>query len=362
MQLRSFLPSRTLLYFAILLLGTFGFFFTLILPQPFGFYVFVDIVALGGLAIAITIHYVKRNKKQLICPTGSDCNVVITSRYSKFLGVPLEYLGIAYFSLVFVTYAVRIIFPYFLPTSFQIVLLIITISAVTFSLYLLFIQAFLLRQWCIWCILTAMFSITIFLFSLIWLERAMAFLVNIKNYLIFVQFLGFILGMGVSTVACFLFVRFLKDAHIDDREKDSLNRTSQLIWLGIFLVIVSQFALFASSPESFGSSSIFIAKITSMLVLVVATAILMILFAPLLEFIPFGSREVINGELSSFRPLRKPALITGAIALVSWYFSFATNFLPEYPLAVFFIIYFVLILFAVIVSLFYERKLGIKTK
>ncbi|MEK7519504.1 MAG: vitamin K epoxide reductase family protein [Patescibacteria group bacterium] len=358
MQLKDFIHPKIFLYFSLLLLGTAGFFLTLILAQPLGFYVFVSILALGGLIISITVYYVKKNKKQLVCPTGSDCNAVITSRYSKFLGLPLEYLGMAYFLVVLITYIIRAISPGLLPTAFQIILLMITVSAFLFSFYLLFIQAFLLRQWCIWCVLTAMFSITIFLFSLIWLEAVMVFLASIVNLLLFVQFLGFILGMGISTAACLLFVKFLKDTHIDVKEQDALNSTSQIIWLGIFSVIISQFALFVAFPESLGSSSTFIAKTTSIFIVAISTAILMIIFAPLLVLIPFGGQESEDKKIFPLRSLRRPALITGAITLVSWYFAFATNYLPEYSLAIFFIIYLVAVLLAVIWSLFYERKLS----
>lgn len=362
MTLKDFIPPRLFLYFSLLILGAVGFFLALILSRPFGFYIFVVIAALGGLIIAITVYYVKKNKKQLVCPTGSDCNAVITSRYSKFLGISLEYLGMAYFTLVLLTYLIMILFPQIFPTFFQTIILMFTIGAFLFSSYLLFIQAFLLRQWCIWCVLASTFSIIIFLFSLVSLEAAISFLTNIETAIIFLQSLGFVLGMGTATAACFLFTKFITDFHIDNKEEDALTNTSQLIWLGIFLVLLSQLALFVAAPEVLGRSNNFIIKSVSIIVVAISTAILMIIFAPLLPLIPFEKGELKDETLAPFRSLRKPAFITGAIALISWYFSFSANYLPEYSLIKFFVIYLVLIFLAVLLGLLYERKFSGQTK
>jgi hypothetical protein len=197
----------------------------------------------------------------------------------------------------------------------------------------------------------------IFFFSLVGLETAIAFLGNIKNLLLFFQSLGFALGMGTATATCFLFTKFITDFRLDKKEQDALTNTSQLIWLGIFLVLLSQFALFVVDSETLRNSSNFILETVSIIIVAISTAILMIIFAPLLPFIPFGKEEPEN-KSSSLLFLRKPAFITGAIALSSWYFSFVTNYLPSYPLIVFFFLYFVLIFLAIILSLLYEKKLG----
>jgi uncharacterized membrane protein len=353
MYISQLFSPKLYLYFFILFLGTSGFFLTLFLPFPLGFFAFVAVLALGGLIISLTIYQTKKTKKQLICPTGSDCNAVITSSYSKFLGIPLEYLGMSYFSLMFLAYLTKIFFSQILPADFQTVIFLFTVFAFFFSLYLLFIQAFLLRQWCMWCVLASAFSITIFIFSLTFLERATFFLEKIINLFFALHSLGFVLGIGLSTSACLLFVKFLKDYKIDLKEQETLNSTSQLIWFGIFLVLISQFIFFVSWPEFFGKSNLFIVQTSVILVVVFSTAILMIIFAPLLSLIPFGREE----KISPFRSLRRPVLITGAVALSSWYFAFALDYLAEYSLTTLFLSYFIVLFLAIVSSLFYEKKL-----
>lgn len=173
--MKQFISKRMVLYFSLLFLGISGFFFTVLLPYPEGFFAFVGVAALGGFGVSATILYSKKTNTQLVCPTGSDCDVVIKSRYSKFFGIPLEYLGMAYFAAIFIAYIILLAFPQLLPGVALLGLRLLTMGAFFFSLYLLFVQAFLLRQWCIWCLLAAMLSMIIFFISLISLESAVLF-------------------------------------------------------------------------------------------------------------------------------------------------------------------------------------------
>src|SRR3989344_3245126 len=198
------IQKRLLLYFALLMLGISGFFFPVIFPTAQGFYAFIIIAALGGFGVSANIYYAKRNKQQLVCPTGSDCNAVVTSKYSKFFGIPLEYLGMGYFLTVALVYGSLIFDPTIIVGSGRLFLIMLSTAAFFFSSYLLFVQAFLLRQWCIWCILASMFSYTVFFMSLSSLAPAVLFLGSIEPILRMLQFLGFAFGMGGSTAAVFL--------------------------------------------------------------------------------------------------------------------------------------------------------------
>jgi len=344
------------LYFGLLLLGISGFFFTMFLPHPQGFYAFVVVVGLAGFGVAANIYYVKRHKKQLVCPIGTDCNAVIKSRYSKFFGIPLEYLGLAYFAVTVVTYSVLIVSPHLLTETALIGVIALTVAAFLFSSYLLFVQAFLLRQWCIWCILASMFSLTIFFISLINLDAAVNFLASIGNVLSMFQFLGFALGMGGATAAVFLFYKFLRDLDIDAKEMDVLQGISELIWLGFGIVLMIQFAFYAANPEVLAQSSTFIARIISLFAVALSGAFLMIIFAPFLAYIPFAEKPE-RHRPSSLESLRKPTFVIGAIALSSWYFAFVTNFIPEYNLGTLLMVYVAFVLAAVITSLIWESAI-----
>jgi uncharacterized membrane protein len=115
---------------------------------------------LAGFSLAFYIFIKKRGKKQLVCPLRSNCDKVIRSDYSKAMGIPIEILGMLYYTFIVFSY-VSIIngfaSPYFNPVLFY-----ISGFAMLFSFYLISIQAFVIRQWCVWCISSAFISTLIF--------------------------------------------------------------------------------------------------------------------------------------------------------------------------------------------------------
>ena len=358
--MNRFIQPNIFLYFFLLILGISGFFFAVIWPQAEGFYAFIALAAVGGFCVAFYIYYTKRHHKQLVCPIGSDCNAVVTSRYAKFLGVSLEYYGMFYYAVIIAAYIILISAPHLFSELFLFGLIMLTAAAFFFALYLLFAQAFLLRQWCIWCILSAMLSIVIFIFSLVSIDFAVAFLAEITTIIGAVHAFGFALGIGGVTAALFLFSRFLRDLDIDEKELQTLKGISELIWLGLALILVSQFASYVIHAETLALSGSFLAQTIALFVIAVSGAVLMIIFAPFLAVIPFD--ETAKGHRHSpLESLRKPLFITGAIALSSWYFAFIMNYLPGYELDILLLIYIAVLAAAVAVGLFWEKSISRST-
>ncbi len=362
-----FVQPNIFLYFFLLILGISGFFFAIIWPETQGFYAFIVFAATGGLGVALYIYYTKKHGKQLVCSVGSDCNVVITSRYSKFLGVSLEYWGMFYYAVIIAAYVVLIFAPHLLSEFFLSGLIMLTAAAFLFSLYLLFAQAFLLRQWCIWCLLSAMLSIMIFIISLASLDFAVAFLTEMGAVIEAIHALGFALGIGGVTTALFLFFRFLRDLDIDEGESQTLKGILELVWLGLAFILVSQFASFVAYAPDLARFGPFLAQTIALFVAAISGAVLMIIFAPFLSVIPFSARggsasggnETANDHRHSpLESLRKPLFITGAVALSSWYFAFIMNYSPEYGLIALFSAYLVVLVAAVIAALLLEKSIG----
>ena len=123
-------------------------------------------VAFGGFLIAFYIQHKKRNNEVLVCPLESNCEAVVHSRYSKLAGIPLELIGMTYYALVAVSHALFLIFPFFNQSEAMIAVMLVTVIAILFSLYLTFIQAVKLKEWCTWCLVSALFCAIIFLASL----------------------------------------------------------------------------------------------------------------------------------------------------------------------------------------------------
>ena len=127
------------------------------------FYVIVIITAFGGLFITHLIHSKKKYGHLLVCPIGADCDPVIYSKYSQLFRIPLETVGAIYYTIIVLTYATFQVIPNLHSPGAALVLLELTTVALLFSIYLTGIQAFVLKQWCTWCLFSAAICLIIFL-------------------------------------------------------------------------------------------------------------------------------------------------------------------------------------------------------
>ncbi len=100
-------------------------------------------------------HHKKHSKEALVCPLKANCDTVIHSDYSKFLGMPIEALGMVYYCSIAVSYGLLVIFPELDMPLIVSGLLLATVCAFVFSIYLTLVQAFALKNWCTWCLISA---------------------------------------------------------------------------------------------------------------------------------------------------------------------------------------------------------------
>lgn len=129
-------------------------------------YTIIIFLAFTGFLIAFYIRHHKKNSKEvLVCPLRANCDTVIHSGYSKFLGIPVEILGVFYYGLVALSYGLFMIFPETAASLWVLLIYLASISAFIFSMYLTLVQAFALKNWCTWCLISAAISVSIFLIS-----------------------------------------------------------------------------------------------------------------------------------------------------------------------------------------------------
>ena len=113
-----------------------------------------------GFAASFYIFYSKRYNKPLYCPIGDNCDDVVRSKYGKTFGVENTMPGMAYYALIFL-YAIfsnRNIFKQDIVYYFVVG---ISFASVAFSLYLTYVQKFILKKWCYYCIISTISSILI---------------------------------------------------------------------------------------------------------------------------------------------------------------------------------------------------------
>lgn len=127
------------------------------------FFVVIIFLGFGGFLIAMYIRHHKKNVQEaLICPLKANCDTVIHSDYSKFFGIPVEVLGMIYYAIITVSYGLVIIFPTLYIPIIASSLLALSLFAFLFSLYLTLVQAFVIKNWCTWCLISASICATVF--------------------------------------------------------------------------------------------------------------------------------------------------------------------------------------------------------
>ena len=126
------------------------------------------IVIIAALTGFIAAYYIARQKargEKLVCPLDANCEAVVTSNYSRLLGVPLEYLGLLYYGVTFLTHVLFLFFPVWSEGYYPLILKIVSGGAFLFSLYLIWVQFAKLKNWCFWCLISSAATLVIFISS-----------------------------------------------------------------------------------------------------------------------------------------------------------------------------------------------------
>jgi len=128
-------------------------------------YILIVFIGFVGFLLSNYISHKKRKKDEhFICPLRASCTEVVHSDYSRFLGIHVEYLGMIYYGFISVGYGLLASLSGI--AMFSLVLFSISTLAFLFSVYLTFVQIFILKKLCTWCLISAFFCLMIFLIAL----------------------------------------------------------------------------------------------------------------------------------------------------------------------------------------------------
>lgn len=118
-------------------------------------YVTAAILSLIGLvdALYLTIQHVTGQSLQ--CTIISGCSEVLSSRYAEVAGVPLAAIGAAAYFSVF-SLATLAAFGYRIAGT---LFTILVAAMFLVSLWLIYLQAFVIRQFCQYCLLSAAITV-----------------------------------------------------------------------------------------------------------------------------------------------------------------------------------------------------------
>lgn len=352
--MNRFISLDQMLYVGLIILAFGGFFSAIIWPEVAGFYTAIMAASLAGVGVTVYIYYAKRFKKQLACPSGDECNEVVNSKYAKFFGISLEYLGFLYYAVILLGYGALLLVPGLQEAALLPGLFLLSTFSFFFSLYLLFVQGVILKRWCVWCMLSAAFSTLIFVLAFISFEAATGFLAQIDTFLLALKDLGFVLGAGGITTVVLLFLHCLEDEKISRKEADALQKVSELVWVGFVFVFISQLARYVAFTGDLVTSNVFVVEVISLVVALVFAAILKIMFSPFLDVLPFSEDNNEEPE-SPLIPVRNATLIVGSVTMTAWYFAFAVSYLPQMSVILLLVLFAVLLSLVTLINLLWQR-------
>ena len=134
------------------------------------------LVALAGLFVALYLTLFKLGYiGNLVCAVGS-CEVVQTSRWATFLGYPVAAWGVAYYATVLATSLAGLRGDFADDRRVSQLLVLMTAVGVLFSLWLTYLELFVIDAICLWCVVSAVLATLLFVISLLDLREVGALL------------------------------------------------------------------------------------------------------------------------------------------------------------------------------------------
>ncbi len=122
----------------------------------------VPLTAVSGLAVAGYLAYVELTLSEAVCGVVGNCNTVQQSAYARVFGIPIGVLGIAGYLLILVTWLLSRADKRQAPANK--ILQALALFGVAFSIYLTFLEPFVIGATCVWCLTSA-----VIMLLLLWL-------------------------------------------------------------------------------------------------------------------------------------------------------------------------------------------------
>lgn len=127
----------------------------------------IAILAFAGIGVAVYLTLYKAGMiAALACSIGS-CETVQTSRYATMLGLPVAAWGVAYYVALFGVAFVGTTATYETSPAVSTALLILTGWGTLFSVWLTYLELFVIHAICTWCVISAVIVTLAFLVSVL---------------------------------------------------------------------------------------------------------------------------------------------------------------------------------------------------
>ncbi len=118
--------------------------------------------SLAGFFDSLYLWMQHLQNKPLMCPLGHNCTTVTRSEWGELLGVRNELLGMLYYSALFVVFCFSLLLPIY-NISLSYLSFGMASVGLFVSAFLVYIQAAVIKNYCIYCLVSALLSVLIFI-------------------------------------------------------------------------------------------------------------------------------------------------------------------------------------------------------
>ena len=127
--------------------------------------VMISLLAFTGMVDALYLS-IKRNAGPIPCHVTHGCTDVLTSKYSEIGGVPLSWIGLVFYITILSLAVFKMFEDPEAPLSFPLsAIFYLTGTGLVISAMLVGVQAFILKAFCEYCLLSAALVLSMFLAS-----------------------------------------------------------------------------------------------------------------------------------------------------------------------------------------------------
>lgn len=140
-------------------------------------FIIFSVVGLADASYLTAKHYLG---SAIYCPVFGDCEKVITSSYSAIFGVPVSLLG----ALYYFTFLVLTIL--FLDTKNEKIMSFaarVSVLGLAASVWFSFLQFFVIKAFCPYCLVSAGTSAALFILGALWLKSKSQKFINYNSIL-----------------------------------------------------------------------------------------------------------------------------------------------------------------------------------
>jgi len=126
----------------------------------------IPVLSVIGIAVAGYLAYVELNQVEAVCGPVGNCNTVQQSEYATLFGIlPIGVLGVMGYLVIIILWLARHLDLPGFSRILNLGLFGVTLFGILFSIYLTFLEPFVIGATCMWCLSSAVIMTLLFLLA-----------------------------------------------------------------------------------------------------------------------------------------------------------------------------------------------------